>query len=259
MRVLIIEDELPASTELIAVLKKIDPEVVVRDVLRTIGDVTGRLESYSGQVDLIFMDIQLQGENILQTLPKLRIPAPIIFVTGYDEYLIDTLQHASVGYILKPINREKIEKALIKYADIKAHFLQGYDNLIKQLNERPKKSLSRILLKKGADFHFCRIEDVACFYSEFKLVFLIDFQGQKHLTDFRTLNALEDELDADVFYKANRWFILNINAIKKFRQFDRVKLSVELLVKTPEEVIISQGNVAGFKNWVACKGEFNQS
>jgi DNA-binding LytR/AlgR family response regulator len=195
MRILIIEDELPASTELITILSQIDPAVVIRDVLRTIQDVNDRLESYSGKIDLIFMDIQLQGENILETLPKLQIPAPIIFVTGYDEYIIDTLQHASVGYILKPINREKIEKALLKYADIRKYFLQGYDHLLKQLGERSKKTLSRILLKKGADFHFCRIEEVAYFYSEFKLVFLVDFQGQKHLTDFRTLNVLEEELD----------------------------------------------------------------
>jgi DNA-binding LytR/AlgR family response regulator len=259
MRILIIEDEIPASTELITILKQIDPGFVVKDVLRTVQDVNNRLGSYTDKIDLIFMDIQLQGKNILESLSSLQIPAPIIFVTGYDEYLIETLQHASVGYILKPVNREKIEKGLLKYADIKKHFVQGYDHLLKQLGERSKKTLSRILLKKGADFHFCRIEDVAYFYSEFKLVFLVDFQGQKHLTDFRTLNVLEEELDPIVFYKANRWFILNINAIKKFRQLDRVKLSVELVVKAPEEVVISQGNVSAFKNWIAGKDGLSQT
>lgn len=255
MRVLIIEDEIPASTELISVLKQIDSLVIIEDVLQTMQDVKQRLESFKGKIDIIFMDIQLQGENILSTLPELALPAPIIFVTAYDDYLIDTLQHTTLDYILKPINKEKIQKSLSKYADIRKHFFQDYDYLLKQLSQRPKKIRSRILLKKGTDFHFCRIEDVAYFYSEFKLIFLIDFQGQKHLTDIKTLSILEEELDPSIFYRANRRFIININAIKKFKPLDRVKLTVELIVKVPEEVIISQENASDFKNWIASKDD----
>ncbi|MDB5232392.1 MAG: response regulator transcription factor [Chitinophagaceae bacterium] len=255
MRILIIEDEIPAATELINILKQLDPLVVIEGVLPTMLDVKQSLETYNGKIDLIFMDIQLQGENILETLPEFEIPAPIIFVSAYDDYLIDALQHTSLDYILKPINKEKIQKALSKYTDIKKHFLQGYDYLLKQLAERTKKTRSRILYKKGTDFHFCRIEDVAYFYSEFRLIFLVDFREQKHLTDIKTLNILEEELDTRIFYRANRKFIININAIKKFRLLDRVKLAVELTVKVPEEVIISQENAPYFKNWIASKGD----
>jgi DNA-binding LytR/AlgR family response regulator len=255
MRVIIIEDEIPASTELITVLKQIEPLIIIKDVLQTMQDVEQRLESYVGKIDLIFMDIQLQGVNILASLPGLVVPAPIIFVTAYDDYLVETLQHTSIDYILKPINKEKIQKSLSKYADIKKHFVQDYDYLLKQLSHRQKKIRSRILLKKGNDFHFCRIEDVAYFYSEFKLIFLIDFQEQKHLTDIKTLSLLEEEIDPLIFYRANRKFIININAIKKFRPVDRVKLSVELMVKVPEEVIISQENASDFKKWIASRDE----
>jgi DNA-binding LytR/AlgR family response regulator len=253
MRILIIEDEIPASTDLATTLREIQPAIIIKDVLRTLEDVKQKLESFNGEVDLIFMDIQLQGENILETLRELSIPAPIVFVTGYDEYITEALQYASLDYILKPISKEKVQKSLLKYEDIKKHFLQGYDHFVKQMADGPKKRLTRILLRKGTEFHFCRIEDVAYFYLKFKLVFLVDFQGQKHLTDFKTLNFLEEGLDPMTFYKANRWIIININAIKKFRQVDRVKLSVELSVKVPDEIIISQGNVANFKDWVAAR------
>jgi DNA-binding LytR/AlgR family response regulator len=83
----------------------------------------------------------------------------------------------------------------------------------------------------------------------------MDFQGQKHLTDIKTLSILEEELDPSIFYRANRRFIININAIKKFKAFDRVKLMVELIVKVPEEVIISQENASYFKNWIASKDD----
>jgi DNA-binding LytR/AlgR family response regulator len=257
MRIIIIEDEIPASTELSTILKELDPLVNIIDVLQTMQDVRQRLESYKGKADLIFMDLQLQGENILTTLPELSVPAPIIFVTAYDDYLVETMQYSSLDYILKPVNKEKVQKALHKYEDIKKHFLKDYDHLLKKYSQQQKKTRSRILLKKGTDFHFCRIEDVAYFYSEFKLVFLVDFQGQKHLTDIKTLGILEEEIDPLIFYRANRKFIININAIKKFKVLDRVKLSVELSVKVPEEVIISQENASYFKNWIASKGDLN--
>jgi DNA-binding LytR/AlgR family response regulator len=257
MRVLIIEDEIPASTELISVLKQIDPLVIIEEVMQTMEDVKQRIASYKGRIDVIFMDIQLQGENILSALPELALPAPIIFVTAYDDFLIDALQYTSLDYVLKPINKEKIQKSLSKYADIKKHFSQDLEFLLKSFTQQPKKIRSRILLKKGTDFHFCRIADVAYFYSEFKLIFLVDFQGQKHLTDIKTLTILEEELDPLIFYRANRKFIININSIKKFKPLDRVKLSVELIVKVPEEIIISQENASYFKNWIATKDELS--
>jgi DNA-binding LytR/AlgR family response regulator len=255
MRILIIEDEIPASTELVAILNQINPLISIEGILQTKDDVQQRLASYTGKIDLIFMDIHLQGENILASLPELKIPAPIIFVTGYDEYLADAFCHTSLDYILKPINKEKIQKALARYSHITKYFRQDYDYLINQLSQRQKKTRTRILLKKGMDFHFCRIEDVAYFYSEFKLIFLFDFQGQKHLTDFKTLTLLEEELDPSVFYRANRRFIININAIKIIKPLDRVKLTVELTVKVPELVIISQENASSFKNWVASQDD----
>jgi DNA-binding LytR/AlgR family response regulator len=255
MRVLIIEDEIPAAAELTRVLKQIDPTIVVLNVIQTIEDLKEQLGNSQGQLDLIFMDIQLQGKNVLASLAELEIRTPIIFVTAYDEYLIEALQHTSLDYILKPISREKIQKSLAKYADIKKHFANEYDILLRQLATQSKRIRSRILLKKGADFHFCRIEDVAYFYSEFKLIFLVDFQGQKHLTDIKTLNTLEEEVEPGVFYRANRRFIININAIKKFKHVDRVKLFVELIVKVPEEIIISQENASSFKNWIASKND----
>jgi DNA-binding LytR/AlgR family response regulator len=257
MRIVIIEDEIPASTELIIILKQIDPHVIIVDVLQTMQDVRQRLETYKGKADLIFMDIQLQGENILSTLPELSVPAPIIFVTAYDEYLVETMQYSLLDYILKPVSKEKVQKSLNKYADMKKLFLQDYDHSLKKYSQQQKKTRSRILLKKGSDFHFCKIDDVAYFYSEYKLIFLVDFKGQKHLTDIKTLTLLEEELDPLIFYRANRKFIVNINSIKKFKVLDRVKLSVELSVKVPEEVIISQENASYFKSWIASKNDID--
>ena len=255
MRILIIEDEIPARDELVSILHQIDPLITIEGILQTKDAVRQHLESYHGRIDLIFMDIHLQGENILTILPELTIPAPIIFVTAFDEYLAETLSHTSLDYILKPVNKERIQKSLAKYADIRKYFRQDYDYLINQLTQNKKKTRTRILLKRGTDFYYCRIEDVAYFYSEFKLIFLFDFHGQKHLTDFKTLTLLEEELDPSLFYRANRRFIININAIKIIKPLDRVKLSVELTVKVPETVIISQENASLFKNWVASQDD----
>jgi DNA-binding LytR/AlgR family response regulator len=171
------------------------------------------------------------------------------FVQIHRSFIISQKHITSVTPNNVTINKLEIPIGI----QFKEKFFEEF--LQKSLTKRQKKTRSRVLLRKGTDFHFYRIEDVAYFYSSSKLIFLIDFHGQKHLTDFKTLSLLEEELDTSIFYRVNRKFIVNINAIKKFKSLDRVKLTVELTMKVPEEIIISQENAADFKNWIASKDD----
>ncbi len=214
---------------------------------------------------IILLDINMPNLSGIQLLKVIQPHQPVIFTTAHTEYAVESYELNAVDYLLKPFSFDRFAKAIYKAIDT----FTGSDSKapIKRDEKTPnpftkqnggtltKNILSRILLKKGTEFHFCRVEEIACFYTESRLVFLVDLNGQKHLTDFKTLNELEDELDQMIFYKVNRQFIVNINAIKKFRQVDRVKLAVELIVKVPGEIIISQGNVPGFKNWIACRND----
>jgi DNA-binding LytR/AlgR family response regulator len=106
-----------------------------------------------------------------------------------------------------------------------------------------------VIVKKGLAFQTIRMEDVAYFYTEHKLVFLVDKNNQKYIADKNNLSELEDELDDTLFYRANRKYIISANYVKSFKQFER-KVAVELTIPSKEEIMISQENIVSFKKWI---------
>lgn len=114
------------------------------------------------------------------------------------------------------------------------------------VNHRPK---SRVLLRKGYENIPVKLEDIALFYTENKIVYAVDGSGKKYLTD-KKLSELEAELNTELFFRANRQFIIGLNFIKGFRPFEKVKLQVDLTV-SDILVIISQETAPAFRKWMS--------
>ncbi len=110
---------------------------------------------------------------------------------------------------------------------------------------------SRIVVKKGADFYMIRMEDIAYFFTENKVVFVVDQTGNKYLADINTLSELDGSLDESIFFRANRKYIINANYITRYSPVDKSKLNIELTVPVQEEIIISQENAPVFKKWIS--------
>ncbi|NML21328.1 LytTR family transcriptional regulator [Pseudoflavitalea sp. G-6-1-2] len=109
---------------------------------------------------------------------------------------------------------------------------------------------SRLLLRKGLENIPVRLEEIAIFYTENKVVYALDGNGKKFVSD-KKLTELETELDADMFFRANRQYIIALNYIKGFKPYEKVKLQVDLTVPdTPHLVIISQETAPAFRKWV---------
>jgi DNA-binding LytR/AlgR family response regulator len=115
---------------------------------------------------------------------------------------------------------------------------------------RTDRKRSRILVRKGAEFQTVRIEDAGYFFTEHKLIFLVDKENRKYMAEKSNLSELEEELDKNLFYRANRKYIINANYIKRFKPLEKSKISVELTLPVNEEIIISQENSASFKKWI---------
>jgi two-component system LytT family response regulator len=115
---------------------------------------------------------------------------------------------------------------------------------------RHDRKRSRILVRKGAEFQTVRIEDAGYFFTEHKLIFLVDKENRKYMAEKSNLSELEEELDKNLFYRANRKYIINANYIKRFKPLEKSKISVELVLPVNEEIIISQENSASFKKWI---------
>jgi len=247
MTAIIIEDEKPALEKLKSGLNKADPGIEVLACLTSIEQATSWLQSNS-HPDLIFMDIELSDGLSFQILEHSSIQSPIIFTTAYDEYWQEAFEHNSIDYLLKPIKQEKLETALSKYHRLKEHFSGNLQNLLnwQKGNSTYKK---KFLVKRGSDYISIKVEDIAYFYASHKVVCLVNNQSHKFILD-ESLSELEEQLDLSMFYRVNRKYLVNVNAIQRIRSYPKSKLQLDLIPAVEEEVLIAQENVASFKDWM---------
>lgn len=242
--VLIAEDEKPSLDHLMTMLKEIDNSLHVVATLDSVEQTITWLKTHP-KPSLIFMDVKLKDGISFSVFEQVLVSTPVIFTTGYDDYLVQAFEFNGIDYLLKPLNKEKLSKALEKFRNLQAHFLADY-SFLRQLKEGRK---NRISVKRGTELRSVKHEDVACFFTENKVVFLITGENEKYVVN-KTLRDLEDELDPSVFFRANRKFIVNIDHVKKVRQLSRSQLQVELFISLSEAIIVSQENAAEFKDWL---------
>lgn len=247
MKILIIEDEEPASERIIAMVREFDPSTHILATLRSVKESVDWLTHHAAP-DLIIVDIQLNDGLSLDIFKTIPVPTPLIFTTAYDEYLMKAFEFNSIDYLLKPIQKEKFHHSLAKYLKLKQHFTGNLVSLFEQLKEGPAVPPQRLVVKKGADFISVKTEDVAYFYTEHKIVFLVDNVGKRYIVD-KPLAELEEELDKALFCRVNRKYIVHINAIVKFKPHEKGKVLLELKPPVDEEVIVSQENASAFKQW----------
>lgn len=108
----------------------------------------------------------------------------------------------------------------------------------------------RVIARKGNEHLNLLLSDVALFYLENKIAFLIDKDGKNYMTD-RNLANLEDILDPNIFFRASRQYIININFIKSFKTYERSKIWVNLTINhEPHKIIISQETAPLFRRWI---------
>jgi DNA-binding LytR/AlgR family response regulator len=248
IKAIIIEDEKIAAENLQHNLQLSNESISVLTVLDTVEDSVQWLIS-NPSPDLIFMDIQLKDGLSFSIFDRVKISAPIIFITAFDNYMVEAFEHTGIEYLLKPVGVAELNKAIAKYNNLQKHFLNHYDNLREYLSGKDGSRKTRIVVKKGIEFQSIQLEDVAYFFTEQKICFLITREGKKFLVD-KNLKELEDELDPQKFYRANRKFIININYIRSYRSYDKIKIQVELTVPVSEEIIVSQESAVDFRKWI---------
>ena len=249
MRVVIIEDEKPAVQKLQKALQKCRPQAEIVATLATVRESVDWFRS-NREPDLVFMDIQLSDAISFQIFDQVSLYCPVIFITAFDEYWQEAFECNSIDYLLKPVKQEKLEAALAKYDKLKQHFASHLQQLLDwQRGSAVSKYKKRFLIKRGADYVSIRTEELAYFYAAHKIVCLVDQRGQKYILD-ESLADIEQQLDPGQFYRITRKYLVNQSAIRRIRAYPKSKLQIELEPAVQEEIVISQENVAAFKEWM---------
>lgn len=247
MTIIIIEDERPAAERLTAMAREFDPEIRIAAVLRSLKEAAAWLSSHPAP-DCILADIQLGDGLSLELFRSQRITAPVIFITAYDEYLMKAFAFNSIDYLLKPVDRAKLFRALTKYLTLREHFAGNITAMTEQWQQQ-RPVTDRLVVKKGTDHIVLRHDQIAYFYSEHKITFLMDVNGVRYIVD-KPLAELEQTYTLPRFFRINRKYLAASAAVVRFRPFEKGKVLVELRPAPADDVIVSQENASDFKQWM---------
>lgn len=248
MRVLIIEDEHPAAQKLSRMLKEINPEIRIVDVLTSVERSINWFSSHPDP-DLIFMDIQLEDGISFEIFENWEVRTPVIFTTAYDEYALKAFKVNSVDYLLKPVSIDELGKAIDKYQALHENKpdYSKLESVIRQLRPQTKE---RFLIKIGEHYRSVSVSDVSCFYVLERSVFMRSNAGKNYPLDY-SLDKIEQLVDSGLFFRVNRNFIVNFYAIQDVIAYSSSRLKVVLTHQgEKEEILVSRERVAKFKEWL---------
>jgi len=251
MKILVIEDELLVAESLMKMVKQLEPSA---EVVGPIPTVKASLKwlGENVQPDLILSDIQLADGISLDIFYEQKISCPIIFTTAYNEYAIRAFKVNSIDYLLKPVDKKELQDAFQKFHLLQSKFtnalyLDEMKELFKDLN-KSKHYKERFAVHIGRAVTLIPADEIALFIKE-ELIFLINRDGNRFITDFRSLDEVEELINPKIFYRVNRQHLVHLPFIESYRGDDTGKLTVRLRGIKTVDLIVSKEKAAEFKKW----------
>lgn len=247
MKVLIVEDESAAYANIRKLLLDSGYDIEIVAHFETVCESVSWLKE-NPSPDLIFLDVQLADGISFQIFECINIDAPIIFTTAYDQYAIDAFKVNSIDYLLKPITAGAIHRALEKYTRVNRSMEKVPEPDMEQLF-CSKDYAKRILVSFRDKILPIKIERIAYFYATNGITTLYTMDGLSYKLD-KPLDSIIRRLDPNLFYRANRQFILSKDVVENITVWFDSRLRIDLVIQPNEQIYISKNKASEFKKWL---------
>ncbi|PKO97919.1 MAG: DNA-binding response regulator [Bacteroidetes bacterium HGW-Bacteroidetes-9] len=254
MKVLIVEDEPFAQQELKRLLSATNGDITVLGCIDSIEETVAWLRS-NPLPDLIFLDIQLSDGLSFEIFKQEQILCPVIFTTAFDEYAIQAFKVNSIDYLLKPIKQAELNAALEKFDKVRESYQPktqatfDFSQIEQLLSTARKEYKSRFIARVGDQIKHIDIEDVAWFYAEDNVVFMVTKTNNRYIIDY-TLDQVSLQLDPKRFFRINRSYIAAIQNIGKVSRYFNGRLLIEINPAAQEQVFVSRAKAQEFIEWL---------
>ncbi len=254
MKALIIEDENLIAEEMRRSLAAVAGDVEVLEVIPSLKTARKWLMNH-GEPDLLLMDIKLSDGLSFELFDQFTLQCPVIFCTAYEEYAVRAFKVNGVDYLLKPVQDEDLKKAIDKVRSMmeSKSFIPGDLQQLVSYFTNPsaarKQFKERFIINSNNKWTPIETKDIAVFYKD-NLNYIYTFNGDKHIYDFSALEEIEEVLDPQLFFRANRQTIIHINSVHAVKPFGNQKLLVQIKPPLKIEVDISREKAPLFKKWV---------
>lgn len=250
MKAVIIEDEKIAAESLKNIISQLDDSVEVITILQTVEDSVEWL-SNNPHPDLLFVDIHLADGSSFSIFDKIKVECPIVFTTAYDEYALKAFEVNSIDYLLKPINKDDLHRALNKYKNLRGQATVDYMSIVNKIFSQSNMTNNyreHFLVPERDKLIPLATKDIALIYIDLKLIKAVTYSGKIYYMN-QNLDELMSQLNPKKFFRANRQFIISHDAVKDVSVWFGNKIVINLTVPTEEKIIVSKAKVTEFKNW----------
>lgn len=247
MKVLIVEDETSAYINLKKILEEVDNTIEIAENTESIKQTVKWLENNAAP-DLIFMDIHLSDGSAFNIFNMITVEVPIVFTTAYDEYAVEAFKVNSIDYLMKPIEKSEVKRAINKYRKLNGNDLMNYINHLSQLvplGRYPEK----LLIPVHDKLIPIPMNEVACFYTTDNSTQVILLDGQNFFYN-KSLDTIVNTVNPSSFFRANKQFVIAKKYISDITIWFDNRLLISLNVETPERIYISKNKAALFKQWM---------
>ncbi|NEW82251.1 MAG: response regulator transcription factor [Mariniphaga sp.] len=247
MKVIILEDESRAANLLERLLAKVAPNMQVIVKLESVRDGIKYLQN-NPEPDLIFSDIQLADGLSFEIYRTINVRCPIIFTTAYDHYAIEAFETNGIDYLLKPIEEERLNKAIEKAKQFSPGLV--LEKILAITNPVSGKNYkSRFMVKVADKIKSIPVEEIVAFFSQEKATFIHTIGSRTYCIDY-ALDQLEPMLDPDVYFRINRKYIVSIDACTNILAWTSSRLRLKIDGIEDNEIIVARERVQEFKNWL---------
>jgi len=254
LRIVIIEDEPATARNLHFMLHETNEPIELLATLGSITQSTAWLAAHPGEYDLLFMDIRLSDGLSFEIFNQVKVQSPVVFVTAYDDYALQAFKTNGIDYILKPFSKPELQQALHKFRQLSGT-KTGDDSRLQlsivagQLKAAYKGYKQSFLVHFRDKLIPVATKEIAWFYTLNEVSYAHCFDARKFVVEF-TLEQLQEQLDPQVFFRANRQFIVQRRAITEVGFYFNGRLLLKVEPLPDEQILISKARVPEFKAWM---------
>jgi DNA-binding LytR/AlgR family response regulator len=254
LHIVIVEDEAATARNLARLLCAINGKIVIAATIPSVTESVAWFSEHPHSYNLIFMDIRLADGISFDIFKQVAITTPVIFVTAYNDYALPAFRNNGIDYILKPFDEQEIARALQKYHSFfssnpdKAPLFE-VNVLLEQIANLTRSYKKSFLIHFREKLIPVESNKIAWFYTANEIVYAHTSDGRQYIMEF-TMEQLEMQLDPQQFFRANRQFILNRDAITEVDFYFNGRLSIKIKPEPAEHILISKARVPEFKNWM---------
>jgi two-component system LytT family response regulator len=192
---------------------------------------------------LIFLDVQMPKINGFEMLELIEDPPAVIFVTAFDEYAIKAFESHAIDYLLKPFSRERFSKAVEKFIEQSEKNTKQAPALPDSMTLSPQQR-QRVVVKTAGKIKIIPVDDIQYLEAADDYVRIQTKEGG--FLKNRTMAHFEKSLDANVFVRTHRSYIVNVQQITRMDPYE--KENYVAILKNGAQVPVSKSGYAKLKS-----------